>query len=392
MNNSERLALVNGRIVLPDKIVEGQVLLIDNKKIVDVTSINNIGSSTKTLDVKNRLISPGLIDIHTHGAIGFDFTDASAEVYDTITQHQAKQGITTLLATLSTNPLKVLQDALEFCRGWMKLDHNGSTIAGVHLEGPYFSLDQKGAQDPDNMRFPDDGSSEIFLSYSDCVKIVSYAPELPGAIEFTKQLVELGIVAAAGHSSAQDWQVLDAMEAGLSHTIHIWSGQSSTIREGPWRKPGLLEATLTFDDLTAEMISDNRHLPPTLMKLAYKCKGPDKLCVISDSTNGAGLPEGTVVHDSGMNFKVSNGVGILLDHTSFAGSTTLINRMIPILTSEVGIPVVEAIRMASLTPAKVVHIDDKKGSISPGKDADIVIFNEDFSAWKVFIGGCELNC
>jgi N-acetylglucosamine-6-phosphate deacetylase len=391
MNNSGRLALVNGRIVLPDKIVEGQALLIDNKKIVDVTSIDNIGSSTKTLDVENRLISPGLIDIHTHGAVGFEFTDASAEVYDTITQHQAKQGITTLLATLTTTPLKVLQDALEFCRGWMKLDHNGSTIAGVHLEGPYFSLDQKGAQDPHNMRSPDDGSSEFFLTYSDCLKIVSYAPELPGAIEFTKQLVELGIVAAAGHSSAQDWQVLDAMEAGLSHTIHIWSGQSSTIREGPWRKPGLLEATLTFDDLTAEMISDNRHLPPTLMKLAYKCKGPDKLCVISDSTNGAGLPEGTIIHAAGMDFKVSNGVGMLLDHTSFAGSTTLINQMIPILTSEVGIPVVEAIRMASLTPAKIVCIDDKKGSISSGKDADIAIFNEDFTAWKVFIGGCELS-
>ena len=392
MNNSNRIALVNGRIVLPDKIIEGQALLLEKKKIVGITSIDNISSETQTLDVGNRLISPGLIDIHTHGASGFDFTEASTEVYDTITQHQAKQGITTLLATLTTTPLKTLQDALEFCRIWMKQEHNGSTIAGVHLEGPYFSLDQKGAQDPYNMRSPDDGSAEIFLSYADCVRIVSYAPELSGAIEFTKQLVELGIVAAAGHSSAQDWQVLDAMEAGLSHTIHIWSGQSSTIREGPWRKPGLLEATLTFDDLTAEMISDNRHLPPTLMKLAYKCKGPDKLCVISDSTNGAGLPEGTVVHASGMDFEVSNGVGMLLDHTSFAGSTTLINQMIPILTNEVGIPLVEAIRMATLTPAKVIHIDDKKGSISPGKDADIAIFNEDFTAWKVFIYGCEVNC
>ncbi len=139
------------------------------------------------------------------------------------------------------------------------------------------------------------------------------------------------------------------------------------------------------------MISDNRHLPPTLMKLAYKCKGPDKLCIISDSTNGAGLPEGTVVHASGMDFEVSNGVGILLDHTSFAGSTTLINQMIPILTNEVGIPLVEAIRMASLTPAKVIHIDDKKGSITPGKDADIAIFNDDFTAWNVLIGGRFIN-
>ncbi|HCU22816.1 MAG TPA: N-acetylglucosamine-6-phosphate deacetylase [Candidatus Atribacteria bacterium] len=391
MNNSERLALVNGRIVLPDKIVEGQALLLENKKIVGITTIDNIGLETQTLNVGNRLISPGLIDIHTHGALGFDFTDASIDVYNTIAHHQAKQGVTTLLATLTTTPLEILQEALEFCREWMRQDHNGSIIAGVHLEGPYFSLDQKGAQDPNNMRTPDDGSADIFLLYSDCIKIFSYAPELPGAIEFTKRLVEKGIVAAAGHSSALDRHILQAMEAGLSHTIHIWSGQSSTVREGPWRKPGLLEATLTFDDLTAEMISDNRHLPPTLMKLAYKCKGPDKLCVISDSTNGAGLPEGTVVHASGMDFEVSNGVGILLDHTSFAGSTTLINQMIPILTNEVGIPLVEVIRMASLTPAKVIHIDDKKGSISPGKDADIAIFNDDFTAWKVFIGGSLLN-
>ena len=391
MKNIECLALVNGKIVQSDQIVEGKVLLLENGKIVGVTSLGNVGSDTTILDVEKRLISPGLIDIHTHGALGFDFTVSSKESYETITQHQAKQGITTLLATLTTAPLNVLKEAIDFTDSWMTNFYNGSNIVGLHLEGPYFSFDQRGAQDPKNMRTPDDGSADVLLSNPDIIKIVSYAPEIRGAIEFTKRLVNLGIVAAAGHSSAQDQHVLEAMKAGLSHTIHIWSGQSSTVREGPWRKPGLLEATLTFDELTAEMISDNRHLPPTLMKLAYKCKGPDKLCVISDSTNGAGMPEGTIVHATGMDFEISNGVGILLDHTSFAGSTTLINKMIPILTNEVGIPLVEAIRMASLTPAKVIQIDDKKGSISPGKDADIAIFNDDFTAWKVFIDGSLLN-
>ena len=177
------------------------------------------------------------------------------------------------------------------------------------------------------------------------------------------------------------------MKAGLKHTIHIWSGQSSTIRVGPWRKPGLLETTLVHDELTAEMITDNRHLPPTLMRLAYKCKGPDRLCVISDATDGAGMPEGTVIHSAGMDFIVEDGVGILLDHTSFAGSVTLINKMIPILTKHVDVPLAEAVRMASLTPARVIGIDDKKGSLKAGKDADIAIFESDFSAWKVMIGG-----
>ena len=179
----------------------------------------------------------------------------------------------------------------------------------------------------------------------------------------------------------------EVMDAGLSHTIHIWSGQSSTIRVGPWRKPGLLETTLVSDNLTAEMISDNRHLPPTLMRLAYKCKGPDRLCVISDSTDGAGMPEGTVIHSAGMDFVVEDGVGILQDHTSFAGSVTLINKMIPILTREVGVPLAEAVRMASLTPARVIGIQDRKGSLAPGKDADIAIFENDFTAWRTMIKG-----
>ncbi len=328
-----------------------------------------------------------MIDIHTHGAIGYDFTAARLEVYDAITRHQAKQGITTLLATLTITPMEILVKAIEFVGAWMTEPHPGATIAGLHLEGPYFSLEQKGAQDPNNMRTPDDGSADALLVHPEWVKMMSFAPELPGAVALTRRLVSLGIVAAAGHSAAQDWQVQEVMDAGLSHTIHIWSGQSSTIRVGPWRKPGLLETTLVSDELTAEMISDNRHLPPTLMRLAYKCKGPDRLCVISDSTDGAGMPEGTVIHSAGMDFVVEDGVGILQDHTSFAGSVTLINKMIPILTGEVGIPLAEAVRMASLTPARVIGIQDHKGSLTLGKDADIAIFENDFTAWRTMIKG-----
>jgi N-acetylglucosamine-6-phosphate deacetylase len=177
------------------------------------------------------------------------------------------------------------------------------------------------------------------------------------------------------------------MEAGLRHTIHIWSGQSSTIRVGAWRRPGLLEATLAFDELTAEMISDNRHLPPTLMKLAYKCKGPDRLCVVSDATGGAGLPEGTVFGAAEMEYVVGDGVALLPDGTSFAGSTTLLDRMLTILTSVVGIPVVETVRMASLTPARVIGVDDRIGSLEAGKDADLVVFDAGFRVWRTMIRG-----
>jgi N-acetylglucosamine-6-phosphate deacetylase len=177
------------------------------------------------------------------------------------------------------------------------------------------------------------------------------------------------------------------MQAGLRHIIHIWSAQSTTVREGPWRKPGLLEVTLTYDGFTVEMIADNKHLPPTLMKLAYKCLGPDRLCIISDATSGAGLPEGARFRIGEMEYEVCDGVGMMLDRSAFAGSTTLLNQMIPILTEMVGIPLVEAVRMATLTPARVSGVDARKGSLAPGKDADIAIFETDFTAWRTMIGG-----
>lgn len=186
---------------------------------------------------------------------------------------------------------------------------------------------------------------------------------------------------------AKDEDVLAAMEVGLRHAIHLWSAQSSTVREGPWRKPGLLEASLVFEGLTGEIIADNKHLPPTLMKLAYMCKGPDRLCVVSDATSGAGLPEGARFRMGEMEYEVRDGVGMLFDRTAFAGSTTLLNQMMPILTEAVGIPPVEAVRMGTLTPARVIGVDDRKGSLEAGKDADIAIFEEDFTAWRTMIAG-----
>jgi N-acetylglucosamine-6-phosphate deacetylase len=246
---------------------------------------------------------------------------------------------------------------------------------------------QRGAQDPAHIRTPDDGTPATLLEHHDVLKIMTFAPELPGALELTKRLAQLGVVAAAGHSAATDVEVLAAMEAGLHHIIHLWSGQSSTVREGPWRRPGLLEAALVFEGLTGELIADNKHLPPTLMKLAYTCLGADRLCAISDATSGAGLPEGARFRMGGMEYEVQDGVGMLLDRSAFAGSTTLLNQMVPILRDVAGIPLVEAVRMASLTPARVIGCDQHKGSLEAGKDADIAIFEDDFRAWRTMIGG-----
>jgi len=162
---------------------------------------------------------------------------------------------------------------------------------------------------------------------------------------------------------------------------------STVVREGPWRKPGVIEAALAFDGLTAEMIADNRHLPETLMRLAYKCLGPDRLCVVSDALSGAGLPEGSVYTMGGMSYDVRDGVGMMLDRSSFAGSTTLLPQMLPVLLNVVGIPVMEAVRMVTLTPARIIGVAAEIGSLEPGKRADLVVFDEAFVAQRVMLAG-----
>lgn len=391
-----RFALVNGQIVLPQHVVEGQALLIEDGRIAGVVAPASLAGDVARIDVGGRLVAPGLVDIHTHGAQGCIFNDATALAFETILHENARRGVTSLLATTVTDAIDNLVAVLDLAREWMQeqaIAGSGdlAQLLGVHVEGPYFALAQAGAQDPAHIRNPDDGTAERLLAYHDIIRIFTYAPELPGALDLTRRLVDLGIVAAAGHSSAREEDVRPLIDAGLRHIIHLWSAQSTITREGPWRKLGLVEVSLTDERLTGEIIADNKHLPPTLMKLAYKCLGPDRLCAISDATSGAGLPDGSRFRLAGLECDVVDGVGMLPDRTAFAGSTTLLNQMIPILVEEVGIPLHEAIRMASLTPARVIGVADRKGSLEPGKDADIAVFNDDFTAWGTIIGGRALN-
>jgi N-acetylglucosamine-6-phosphate deacetylase len=387
MKNNNRFALVNGRIVLPNQMEMGKVVVVEGEKITGIAGVGDINRDVERVDVDGRFITPGLIDIHTHGALGHTFNEPTAEAFDIITIENARRGVTSLLATISTAPIPDLVASLEFTRRWMTEAHEGARVLGAHVEGPYFSLPQAGAQDPANIRNPDDGTIDQLLAHHDIIRQFTYAPELPGALELTARLVELGIIPAAGHSSATEEEVVAVIEAGLHHIIHIWSAQSTVVRDGPWRKPGLLEVALAYDNLTVEMIADNKHLPPTLMKLAYKCIGPDRLCIISDATSGAGLREGSPFHMGEMEYVVEDGVGMMLDRSCFAGSTTLLNEMVLILIDHVGVPLLEAVRMASLTPARIIGVADRKGSLAAGKDADIAIFNDDFTTWNTLIGG-----
>ncbi|MCB0090947.1 MAG: N-acetylglucosamine-6-phosphate deacetylase [Caldilineaceae bacterium] len=386
------IALINGQIVLPNQVVNGQALVVRAGKMAELVPANALTGELEIVDAQGGLITPGLIDIHIHGALGHTFNEPTDQAFEVILRENARRGVTALLATTATDAIANLAASLACAKRWMAEQeaglHSGcAQLLGAHVEGPYFAPSQAGAQDPAHLRHPDDGTAEELLEFAECIRIMTYAPELPGALALTERLVELGIVAAAGHSAAREEEVAPVIDAGLSHMIHLWSAQSTIVREGPWRKLGLLEVSLAYDDLTAEIICDNRHLPPTLMKLAYKCIGPDRLCAISDATSGAGLPDGAHFRMGGMEYEVCDGVGMLFDRTAFAGSTTLLSQMLPILIHDVGIPVAHAVRMASLTPARVIGVADRKGSLEAGKDADLVVFDADFSATHVMIGG-----
>lgn len=381
-------ALTNGRLVLPDRIADGLAVVIGPDPVISaVLPSEDLPPDLERLDVGGRWITPGLIDIHTHGGWGCTFNEPTAEAFGKIVTENARRGVTGLLATVATAPLEDMLEVFEYLRGWMASPQSGAQILGAHLESPYISPAQCGALDPQHLRSPGDGSADLLLEYADILRILVLAPELPGAVELAGRLAERGVIPAAGHSMAQESHVEAARAAGLRHVTHLFSAMSTTVREGPWRKPGLLETALVNEDLSVEMIADNKHLPPTLMKLAYRAIGPDRLIVISDATSGAGLPEGSRFRMGQMEYEVAEGVGMMFDRSAFAGSTTLLNQMIPILTEVVGIPLPEAVRMASLNPARLLGLEARKGSLEPGKDADLAVFNADFSAWRTLIGG-----
>lgn len=394
VKQGEAYVIENGRLVLPDRVVKGAALVVHGGVIDAVVAQGSRVPGATQLDAGGRLVTPGLIDIHIHGACGRAFNEPDPTAYAAILQAALEHGVTSVLATLATAPISDLVACLGVVREWMAAGkagmQPGAALLGAHVEGPYFSRAQAGAQNPAHLRRPDDGSAAHLLGYADVIRILSFAPELPGAAELTAELVRRGIVPAAGHSSAREEDLQACWAAGLRHTIHIWSGQSSTVREGPWRKPGLLEVTLTYDEVTGEMIADHRHLPATLMRLAYQCLGPDRLCLISDATSGAGLPEGSRFGMGGMEYVVSDGVGMMLDGSAFAGSTTLLDGMLRVMTGVVGASIPEAVRMATVTPARVIGLDGHKGSLATGMDADLVIWEDAFRPWRVLIGGREV--
>lgn len=379
-----REALIGPQIVVDKSVLQDHAVLIRGGIVEAVVPVRLLPAEVPVRDLGPGFLTAGLVDIHTHGAAGRGFNEGDAAGNKDALAALLSAGITTVLPTLASAPIETMITALESF-GVAGQGDRLPRVPGLHLEGPYFAQAQRGAQDPASLRHPADGSVNRLLEYADAIQMISFAPELPGAVELTGRLVAEGIVAAAGHSDGRDDDLLACQRAGLSHVIHIFSGQSTTIRRGAWRYPGMLEATLTSDELTVEMIGDGKHLPATLMRLAYRCLA-GRLCLVSDSTPGAGMADGSRYTMGDMEYVVEDGVGMTLDRTAFGGSTTLLSHMVPIAIEALGLSVAEAFALVTSMPAKAARLE-KVGRIAAGFHADLALFDTQLQPQAVAVGG-----
>ncbi len=397
------MIVYNGIIITPFEVLKNMAIIINGDIISSLQPltaelIKKISQSNEEIvDAKNGYIMPGFIDIHTHGGVGSRFINSLQEEINNILRFQASHGITSVLATISTAPVDLILKSLGILRNYISSQENGvagSRIIGIHLEGPFLSAVNKGAQSGNYLLRPDINPYDFIINNADIVKIVTLSPELPGILEMIKELTKTGIVVSGGHDNAIDIEISKAIEAGMKHATHIYCAMSRITKRDGRRYTGMCEASLTDDRLSAEMIADNRHLPPVLVKLIYKCKGPDKLCIVSDSISAAGLTVdevGRLSNKTGDNecagIIIEDGVAMLSDRSVYAGSIQTLDNMIKNIVTDAGIPFQDAIRMATYSPAKVISAENFIGSITLGKQADICIMDNEFNVTNTVIKG-----
>ncbi|MBI5723728.1 MAG: N-acetylglucosamine-6-phosphate deacetylase [Planctomycetes bacterium] len=387
----KKILIKNGLIVTPYETKEQSVLLTNGSKISDILPRKNARTAKgyETIDAGGGFVMPGFIDTHVHGALGVDALDGIGAIRK-IARFNAMHGVTGMLPTTLTHPMKDLLDAVKNVRtlmlgGGVK---NGAQILGIHLEGPFFHLSQRGGQPPEYIRPPRPSEYKRYLRDGNkYVRIMTLAPELPGALQLIRLLGKKGIVASAAHSTILYPDFLKAVEAGLSSVTHVYSGMAGFVRIGPYRVPGLIESALVDDRVSCEMIADAKHLPAALMKLIYKMKGADRIRLVSDATVGAGLAEGARFSLGSVSAVVHDGVAMLDDRTAFAGSVTPLDKMFANLIKFVNVPIEDAVKMTSLNAARVLGMDDRKGKLQKGYDADIVVLNRSMEVICTIVAG-----
>jgi N-acetylglucosamine-6-phosphate deacetylase len=384
------LKIYNGRVLTPHRLIPQGTVVIEGGSIAEVSEGNVEVPGALEIDAQGRYIAPGFIDIHVHGGGGHDFMDGTPTAFLKVAELHARYGTTSMTpTTLSSDKAGILQtlSAYEAADG---INTKGAQFLGMHLEGPYFAMNQRGAQDPRYIRNPDPEEYKDIVRRSPVIKRWSAAPELPGALEFGRFLRSQGILAAVAHTDAIYEEVEEAYENGYSLITHLYSGMSGVTRRNAFRYAGVVESAWLIDEMDVEIIADGVHLPPPLLKLAYKIKGAGRLALITDAMRAAGMPPGESMLgslESGLKVIVEDGVAKLPDRSAFAGSVATADRLVRNMIKLAGVALPEAVRMITSTPAAIMKAGDRKGSLARGKDADIVLFDDDITVTMTIIKG-----
>ena len=388
--NFSNLKIINAKIITPNQIIDQGSILVMNGKITAITGGHIENNEVPVIDAAGKYVSPGFIDIHVHGGGGHDFMDNTLDSFLEIARLHARHGTTSFTPTTLSCEKDELLKTLRLYEEADALNINGSQFIGLHIEGPYFSMNQRGAQDPRYIRLPDPVEYKEVLKQSSIVKRWSAAPELKGAIAFGKFLKSKGILPSIAHTDAVYEDVVKAFENGYTHVTHLYSAMSGVTRRNAFRFAGVIESAFLLDDMTVEIIADGIHLPPPLLKLVYKIKGPDKIALITDAMRAAGMPSGESILgglDNGLKVIVEDDVAKLPDRSAFAGSVATADRLVRNMIRLAEVPLTDAIKMITSTPAIIMGVADKKGSLVVGKDADIVVFDQDINIKYTIIGG-----
>ena len=379
------MVLTNARLIFPDGIRDGLEVVAEERKIAAIRQQAR-ARGKDVIDLAGNYLTPGFIDPHVHGALGRDTMDASVEAFQAICDFHASGGTTSLLLTTATAPIdsivKVLK-AVRHCRSSI------AAIAGVHVEGPFISKAKCGAQRAEFIQEPSPTGVRQFIEYADVIKRVTIAPELPGALEAIESFRTHGVSVSGGHSDAWDEDARAAFDRGMRSATHTFNCMSNARRRGICRVGGLIEFALSEPQISCELIADGHHVSPTLMRMLYRAKGAGGICLVTDATAGAGLPEGSRFSLFGNECLVEGGVCLLADRSALAGSASRMIDLVRTMVQKVDVPLHEAVMMATGNPARAIGLE-KKGQLTVGADADFVVLSPELEVLRVSVGGKEI--
>jgi N-acetylglucosamine-6-phosphate deacetylase len=396
------MIFTNGRVIFPDGVRDGLEVVAREGKIVGIREQTRLHESTarqaqargqEIVDLSGNYLAPGFIDLHVHGALGRDTMEGCAEAFRAICDFHASGGTTSLLLTTATAPIDKLVEVFSAIRDCIQRHVRRSrpttAILGVHVEGPFISKIKCGAQRAEFIQEPSPSSVQQFLDHADVIKRVTIAPELPRALDAIENFYTHGISVSGGHSDAWDEEARAAFDRGMRSVTHTFNCMSNARRRGIYRVGGLLEFALSEPQISCELIADRQHVSPTLMKMLYRAKGPDGICLVTDATAGAGLPDGSHFSLFGRDCIVEDGVCLLADRSALAGSVARMIDLVRTLVRGLEVPLHEAVAMATENPARVIGVTNK-GQLAAGADADFVVLSPELDVLRTFSGGEEI--